>query len=138
MMGATMGKMSARTTWGLKAAIGAMLLAVGAAAGMSAMRGSEARQAIPAQGNFFQSDVLAGWASGARLSADGTVVEFDQIAHARQFAQQKEFEYGGLKLRITRVLQVDYVQSSDGAPGRGTARPDQTLVRVTAKVQPPR
>lgn len=133
-----MGKMSARTTWGLKAAIGAMLLAVGAAAGVSAMRGGEARSAIPAHGNIFQSGTLVGWATGARLSADGAVVEFDQISHARQLAQQNEFEYGGLKLRIARVFQVDYVQSGDGAAGRGTARPDQTLVRVTAKIQPPR
>lgn len=133
-----MGKMSARTTWGLKAAIGAMLIAVGAAAGVSAMRGGEVRAAIPAQGNIFQSDALVGWASGARLSADGTVAEFDQISHARQLAQQNEFEYGGLKMRISRVLQVDYAQASDSAAGRGTARPDQTLMRVTAKIQPQR
>jgi hypothetical protein len=49
-------------------------------------------------------------ASGARISFDGSVVEFDQIAHARQLAQQSEFEYGGLKLRISRVLQIDYMQ----------------------------
>ena len=133
-----MGKTSARTTWGLKAAIGAMLLAVGAAAGVSAMRGGEARPAIAAQGNIFQSGALVGWASGARISGDGTVVEFDQIEHARRLAQQNEFEYGGLKLRISQVKQVDYVQSKESTVGRGNARPDQTLVRVTAKIQPPR
>jgi hypothetical protein len=133
-----MGKMSARTTWGLKAAIGAMLLAVGAAAGVAAMRSGDARPAIPAQGNIIQSGALVGWASGARISADGALVEFDQITHARQMAQQNEFEYGGLKLRIAQVKQVDYVKSGDSTASRGNARPDQTLVRVTAKVQPPR
>ena len=134
-----MGKISARTTWGLRAAIGAMLLAVGAAAGVSAMRGGEARPAVPAYGNIFQSGALVGWASGARVSAhDSAVIEFDQIEHARQLAQQNEFEFGGLKLRISQIKQVDYVQGNENAAGRGNARPDKTLVRVTAKIQLPR
>jgi hypothetical protein len=134
-----MGNMSVRTTWGLRAAIGAMLLAVGAAAGVSAMRSGEARSAIPAHGNLFQSGTLVGWASGARISArDSSLVEFDQIEHARQLAQQSDFEYGGLKLRISQVLQVDYVKSGGSADPGGSARPDKTLVRVTAKIQPPR
>ena len=129
-----MGTKSARSAWGLKAAIGAMLLAVGAAAGVTAMRGGEAQTAIPAQGNIMQSGALVGWASGARISArDSSLVEFEQIAHARQLVQQNDFEYGGLKLRIAGVLQVDYLPASGGTP-----RPDQTLVRVTAKIQPAR
>ena len=128
-----MGKISSGTTWGLRAAIGAMLLAVGAAAGVAAMRSGGERPAIAAQGNIIQSGALVGWASGARISSDGAVVEFDQITHARQLMQQNEFEYGGLKMRITRVLQVDYVKSGDSA-----VRPDQTLLRVTARIQPPR
>jgi len=133
------GKMSAGTTWGLRAAIGAMLLAVGAAAGVSAMRSGEAKPAIPAHGNVFQAGTLVGWATGARVAAhDSSVVEFDQIAHARQLSQQSEFEFGGLRMRISQIKQVDYVQSSESAAGRGAARPDKTLVRVTAKIQPPR
>ena len=62
------------------------------------------------------------------------LVEFDQITHARQLMQQNEFEYGGLKLRISQVKQVEI----DSTASRGTARPDQTLLRVTAKIQPPR
>ncbi len=134
-----MGKMSARSTWGLRAAIGAMLLAVGAVAGVSAMRGGEARPAIPVQGNIFQAGTLVGWASGARISAqDSSVVEFDQIAHARQLAQQNEFEYAGVRMRISQIKQVDYPQSGESAAGRASARPDKTLVRVTAKIQLPR
>ena len=55
-----MGKISARTTWGLRAAIGAMLLAVGAAAGVSAMRSGDATPAIPSHGNIFQSGAMVG------------------------------------------------------------------------------
>jgi len=129
-----MGKVSARTMWTVGAATAGILMAVGAFAGVSAMRSGEAHAAIPSHGNIFQSGTLVGWASGARISAsDRSIVEFEQIAHARQLAQQNEFEYGGLKMRISRVLQVDYVQASDS-----TARPDQTLVRVTARTQPPR
>lgn len=134
-----MGKVSARAMWTVGIAAGATLTAFAAFAGLSAMRSSDTRPAIPAQGNIFQSGALVGWATGARISAsDRSVVEFDQIAHARQLAQQNEFEYGGLKLRISQVFQVDYLQSSDSAAGRGATRPDKTLVRVTAKIQPPR
>jgi len=124
--------------WTVGTAAGAILVAVAAFAGVSAMRGSEARPAIPAHGNIFQSGILVGWASGARLSSDGSAVEFDQIAHARQLAQQNEFDYAGLRMRISRVLQIDYAQASESAAGRATARPDQTLMRVTAKIQPAR
>jgi len=51
--------------------------------------------------------------------------------------QRDEFEYGGLKLRIAQVFQVDYPPANQGAAGRN-ARPDMTLVRVTARIQPSR
>jgi hypothetical protein len=134
-----MAKISARATWGLRAAIGAMLLAVGAVAGVSAMRSGDANPAIPSHGNIFQSGAMVAWASGARISAhDRSVVEFDQIEHARQLAQQNEFEYGGVRMRISQVKQVDYLPSRNSATSGSTARPDKTLVRVTAKIQPSR
>ena len=134
-----MGKISSRTTWGLRAAIGAMLLAVGAAAGVSWMRSGDAKPAIPSHGNVFQSGAMVGWASGARISAqDSSVVEFEQIEHARQLAQQNEFEYAGVRMRVSQVKQVDYGSADTSAAGGGTARRDKTLVRVTARIQPPR
>ena len=41
-------------------------------------------------------------------------------------------------MRISQVKQVDYVPAGNSAAGGGTARPDKTLVRVTAKIQPSR
>ncbi|MEJ0076932.1 MAG: hypothetical protein WDO17_16100 [Alphaproteobacteria bacterium] len=106
--------------------------------GLPGAQSSEARQAIPLYGNIIQSGTLAGWASGARISSsDGSVVEFEQISHARQLAQQNEFEYGGLKMRIAQILQMDYAPANEGTTGRA-ARPDITLLRVTARIQPPR
>lgn len=130
--------MPVRTMWAVGIAAAASLVGVAAFAGLSATRNSEARPAIPGHGNIFQSGVLVGWASGAKISSDGAVVEFDQIAHARQLAQQNEFEYAGLRMRISQVLQVDYIASSENGTNRATARPDKTLVRVTAKIQPSR
>jgi hypothetical protein len=128
--------MSARTIWTAGIAAGVMLVAVAAFAGVSAMRSTEARPPIPKYGSIFQSGALVGWASGARIAAhDRSLVEFDQIEHARQLAQQSDFEYGGLKLRISQVLQVDYVHGRNAAPAGGAARPDKTLVRVTARIQ---
>ena len=133
-----MGTMSVRAMWTLGVTGAATLIAFGAFATLAMMRDGEARPAIPAQGNIFQSGILVGWATGARISSDGLVVEFDQIAHARQFAQQSEFEYGGLKLRIARVLQIDYAPRGENISSRGAARPDQTLMRVTARIHPRR
>src|SRR3954447_1934842 len=133
-----MGKMSARAMWSGAAAAGAMLIGFAAFAGLPAMRSSEARPAIPAYGNILQSGALAGWASGARISPhDSAVVEVEQIAHARQLAPRDVLEYGGLELRIAQVLQVDYQPAAESAAGRGT-RPDMTLLRVTARIQPAR
>jgi len=133
-----MGKMSARTMWSVAAVAGAMLIGFAAFAGLSATRSSEARPAIPAYGNIIQSGALAGWASGARISShDSAVIEFEQIAHARQLMQRDVFEYGGLKLRIAQVFQVDYQPAAESPAGRG-ARPDMTLLRVTARIQPAR
>jgi hypothetical protein len=133
-----MGRMSAGAVWSVAAAAGALLIGFAAFAGLPAMRSSEARQAIPAYGNIIQSGALAGWASGAKISShDGALVEFEQIAHARQLAQRDVFEYGGLKLRIAQVFQVDYHPSAESPAGRG-ARPDLTLLRVTARIQPAR
>jgi len=114
-----------------------VLVGFAAFAGLSATRNGEAPQtAIPRHGNIFQSGTLAGWASGARISAvDSSVVEFEQISHARQLAQQNEFEYAGLKMRISQVLQVEYLRSSEATTGRGADRPDKTLLRVTARIQ---
>jgi len=50
-------------------------------------------------------------------------------------AQQNEFEYAGLKMRISQVLQVKYLRSSEATTGRGADRPDKTLLRVTARIQ---
>jgi hypothetical protein len=134
-----MGKISARAIWAVGFAVVASLAAFTAIAGLPGTQSGEARPTIPPHGNIIQSGTLAGWASGARISSsDGSVVEFEQISHARQLAQQNEFEYGGFKLRISQILQVDYPPVSDGAAGRGTARPDMTLLRVTARIQPPR
>lgn len=133
-----MGTMPARTMWAVGIAAVASLVGFAAFAGLSATRNNEVRPAIPRHGNIFQSGVLVGWASGAKISADGLVVEFDQIAHARQLAQQNEIEYAGLKMRISQVLQVDYLASSENGTNRATARPDKTLVRVTARIQPSR
>lgn len=134
-----MARISARTMSAVGIATVAMLLGFAAFASLSATRHGEARPAIPRHGNIFQSGTLVGWASGARISAlDSAVVEFDQISHARQLVQQNEFEYGGLKMRISQVAQVDYLQSGESAAGRGTARPGKTLVRVAARLQPPR
>src|SRR3954453_4609923 len=133
-----MGKMSVRTMWSVAAAVGAMLIGFAAFAGLSAMRSSEARPAIPAYGNIIQSGALAGWASGAKISSHhSALIEFEQIAHARQLAQRDAFEYGGLKLRIAQVFQVDYQPAAERPAGRG-ARPDMTLLRVTARIQPAR
>jgi hypothetical protein len=133
-----MGRMSARAMWSVAAASGAMLIGFAAFAGLPAMRSSEARPAIPAYGNIIQSGALTGWASGARISShDSAVVEFEQIAHARQLAQRDVFEYGGLKLRVAQVFQVDYQPAAESPAGRG-ARPDMTLLRVTARIQPAR
>src|SRR5690242_1917032 len=97
--GARMGKSSARTVGTAGTAAVAVIVAVGAFAAFSAS--NVAQQTIPAQGNIFQSGALAGWASGARISSsDSSVVEFDEISYARQLAQQSEFEYGGMKMRI--------------------------------------
>src|SRR4051794_10069953 len=100
-----MGKMSVRTMWSVAVAAGAMLIGFAAFAGLSATRSSEARPAIPTHGNIIQSGALAGWASGAKISSqDSAVVEFEQIAHARQLAQRDVFEYGGVELRIAQVV----------------------------------
>jgi hypothetical protein len=42
-----------------------------------------------------------------------------------------------LKLRIAQVFQVDYQPAAESPAGRG-ARPDMTLLRVTARIQPAR
>ena len=71
----------------------------------------------------FSPGAIVGWASGARISAqDSSVVEFDQIAHARQLAQQNEFEYAGVRMRISQIKQVDYVQSRRKRGGPRHAR----------------
>ena len=133
-----MGKMSASMIWTVGGAAAGSLVAIAAFAVLSATQDSEARPAIPAYGNIVQAGALAGWASGARISShDSSVVEFEEIAHARQLVQRDEFEYGGLKLRIAQVFQVDYPPANQGAAGRN-ARPDMTLVRVTARIQPSR
>ena len=133
-----MGKMPARMMWTVGIAAVASLAGFAAFAGLSATRSSEERPAIPRYGNIFQSGAMVGWASGARISQDSAVVEFEQISHARQLLQQNEFEYGGLKMRIAQVVQVDYLAGSETAGGRGPARPDKTLLRVTAKIRPAR
>ena len=131
-----MGKISARMLCTIGTGILAVLIALGAFAGF-ATRNGEARPAIPRYGNVFQTGTLAGWASGAKISSiDSGVVEFDQIAHARQFVAHEAFEYGGQKMRILQVVQVDYPQG-DAASGR-PGRPDKTLLRVTARIQPSR
>src|SRR3954465_4538120 len=133
-----MGKTSARAVWSGAAAAGAMRIGFAAFAGLPAMGSSDPRPAIPAYGNIIQSGALAGWASGARISSqDSTIIEFEQIAHARQLMQRGAFEYGGLKLRIAQVFQVDYQPAAENPAGRG-ARPDMTLLRVTARIQPAR
>ena len=131
-----MGNGSTRTIWAVGIAAAASLVGFAAFAGISTMLGGEQRPAIPKYGNVFQSGMLVGWASGAKVSgADGAVIEFEQISHARQLLQQNEFEYGGLKMRISQILQVDYVKDNESEAGRGAARPNKTLIRVTAKVQ---
>jgi hypothetical protein len=131
-----MRKISARTMGAVGGATAGMLIAFAVFANLSATRNHEARQAIPRHGNIFQSGALAGWASGAKISQfDSAVVEFDQISHARQLAQQDEFEYGGMRMRISQVVQVEYPRSSEATTGRGAERPDKTLLRVTARIQ---
>jgi len=127
-----MRKSSARTVGTVGTAAVAVIIALEAFAAFSAS--NVAQQAIPAQGNIIQSGALAGWASGARISAsDSSVVEFDEISYARQLSQQSEFEYGGMKMRISQVVQVDYLPGDNATAG--AARRDKTLRRVTAKVQ---
>jgi hypothetical protein len=93
-------------------------------------------QTIPQYGSIFQSGALVGWASGAKISPlDSSVIEFEQISHARQLAPQDEFEYGGAKMRISQVLQVDYAQGDNAGAAGSAARPDKTLLRVTAKIR---
>jgi len=133
-----MGKISARTMSAVGMVTVALLIGFAAFASLSAMRNGNARPAIPQYGNIFQSGALVGWATGAKMSADGAAVEFDQISHARQLLQHDVFEYGGQKMRISHVVQVDYLPGSESAGGRSTARPDKTLVRVTARIQPSR
>jgi hypothetical protein len=135
-----MRKVSVRTISTFGIATAAILIAFAVFASLSATRNPEVRHAIPRYGNLFQSGALAGWASGAKISQlDSSVVEFDQISHARQLVQQDEFEYGDLRMRISQVVQVDYLPSSEIATGRGAAaRPNKTLVRVTARIQPSR
>jgi hypothetical protein len=129
-----MRKISARTVCTAGIAALGVLTACAAFAGL-ATRNGEARLAIPRYGNVFQSGALVGWASGVKISPlDGTVVEFEQITHARQLVHQDEFEYGGLKMRIAQVLQVDYTPEGK-AGGRSAARPDTTLLRVTARLR---
>lgn len=126
-----MGKSSARMVGTVGTAAVAVIIALGAFAAFSA--GNEAQQTIPAQGNIIQSGILAGWASGAKLSSsDNSVVEFDEISYARHLTQQSEFEYGGRKMRISHVVQVEYAQ--DGNATGGAAGRDKTLRRVTARV----
>src|ERR1051325_6702222 len=121
-----MGKMSAPMMWTVGGAAVGSLVAIAAFAVLSGTQNSEARPAIPAYGNIIQSGALAGWASGARISPrDSAVVEFEQIAHARQLAHRDTFEYGGLTLRIAQVFQVDYQPAAEAAAGRA-ARPDIT------------
>jgi len=133
-----MGKMSVPMMWTVGGAAVGSLVAIAAFAVLSGTQHSEARPAIPSYGNIIQSGALAGWASGAKISSrDSAVVEFEQIAHARQLLQRDAFEYGGLTLRIAQVFQVDYQPAAEAAAGRA-ARPDITLVRVTAKIQPAR
>jgi len=133
-----MRKLSAPMMWTVGGAAVGSLAAIAAFAVLSGTQNSEARPAIPSYGNIVQSGALAGWASGARISShDRSLVEFEQIAHARQLVQRDVFEYAGLTLRIAQVFQVDYQPAAEGAAGRG-ARPDITLLRVTAKVQPAR
>jgi hypothetical protein len=129
-----MGKISAQAAWTVGIATGASLAAYAALTSLSAT-GSEVTQTIPQYGSIFQSGALVGWASGAKVSArDSSVVEFEQISHARQLAPQDEFEYGGANMRISQVVQVDYGQGGDAASG-SAARPDKTLLRVTAKIR---
>jgi hypothetical protein len=124
--------------WATGIAAAASLVAVATFAILSGTQESEAGPVIPQYGNIIQSGALAGWASGAKISShDRSVVEFEEISNARQLVQRDEFEYGGLKLRISQVFQVAYAPVKDGTAGRD-ARPDMTLVRVTAKIQPPR
>ena len=129
-----MGKISARTACSAGVAVLAVLVAFAAFAGLAARNG-ETRPAIPRYGNIFQSGALAGWASGAKFSAlDSSVVEFEQISHTGQMVHGDEFEYGGLKMRIAQVVQVDDAPA-DRAAGRSAARPNKTLLRVTAKIR---
>jgi hypothetical protein len=126
-----MGKFSARAMCTLGIVSLAVLVAFAAFAGL-ATRSGEARPALPRYGNIFQSGGLVGWATGVRISAlDSSIVEFEQISHARQLRQQSEFEYGGLKMRMSQVVQVDYPQGGDA----DRTGPDKTLLRVTAKIQ---
>ena len=132
-----MGNVSARAAVGIVAF--ATLVGCGTYAALSWARDRGGHAAIPQYGNIFQSGALVGWATGARLSASDTaVVEFEQIAHARQLLQQDAFEYSGLKMRIVQVAQVDYPPGTEGAARSGPPRPDKTLLRVTARIQSPR
>lgn len=112
----------------------AILLASAVLANLT-MRSGEAQPVVPQYGNIFQAGVLVGWASGAKISVtDNSLIEFAQISHARQLAPQDEFEYGGVKMRISQVVQVDYGQGKNLAAGNA-ARADKTLLRVTAKIR---
>ena len=133
-----MGKLSAPMMWTVGGAAVGSLVAIAAFAVLSGTQNSQARSAIPAYGNIIQSGALAGWASGARISPhDASMVEFEQIAHARGLLQRDAFEYGGLTLRIAQVFQVDYPPAAESTAGR-RAPPDITLLRVTARIQPAR
>jgi hypothetical protein len=132
-----MGKMSASMMWTVGGAAAGSLVALAALALLSGPQNNQVRPAIPSYGNIIQSGALAGWASGAKISADGSVAEFEQITHARQLAQRDEFEYGGLNMRISQVAQVSYAPASSGSAGRNALH-DMTLLRVTAKIRLPR
>ena len=118
-----------RTAWPTATGLVALLLFI-VVGGAQILRAHQDDRIIAAQGNVYQFGYPVGWATGAAFSRrEPAVLQFEEISGATKFSYGAEFQYGGHRLKVMQVRQVEYV------PSPGASQPSTKLLKVTAKIQ---